>query len=111
MSDIKLKPCPFCGGKCEIERMGTGRVSMQYQCGECGCSLETGETWLDDDCRWNERHNDTLTAKVAELKTVLFNIKYALAANPNESSEALFDKCANAFKIAEYAQKALEAES
>ena len=49
MSDVKLKPCPFCGGECYIERMGTGRVSMQYQCGECGCSLETGETWLDEE--------------------------------------------------------------
>ena len=58
MSD--LKPCPFCGGKCEIERMGTNRVSMKYQCTECGCSLETGETRIDDDCQWNKRYEVSL---------------------------------------------------
>ena len=49
-----------------------------------------------------------LTNQVAELRDALLDIKHALGANPNESSEALFDKCANAFKIAEDAQKALK---
>ena len=52
----ELKPCPFCGGECEIERMGTNRVSMQYRCTECGCSLETGETVGSGiGCMWNNR--------------------------------------------------------
>lgn len=51
----ELKPCPFCGGDCEIERMGTPRVSMIYQCTECGCSLETSETFIGPRCSWNNR--------------------------------------------------------
>jgi Lar family restriction alleviation protein len=50
-----LKPCPFCGGKAEIQRMGTGRQSMIIECVECGCSLETGETWIDEHSSWNQR--------------------------------------------------------
>ena len=85
MSDVKLKPCPFCGGECYIERMGTGRVSMQYQCGECGCSLETGETWLDDNCRWNERSGDG--AKSTPLRNGdLFISKFT---NSNDFAKAL----------------------
>lgn len=53
--EVKLKPCPFCGGEAELLRMGTPRVSMQYGCTDCGASLETGETFLTNSCRWNER--------------------------------------------------------
>jgi hypothetical protein len=52
---MNLKPCPFCGGEAEIERMGSSRQSMIYSCLMCGCRLETGEEWLDDDCRWDKR--------------------------------------------------------
>jgi uncharacterized Zn finger protein len=51
----ELKPCPFCGGEAEIQQMGTGRRSMIYSCTECGCELETGETFISDDCNWNTR--------------------------------------------------------
>ena len=53
--EIKLKACPFCGGEAEIERMGTHRVSMIITCSDCGCSVETGETWIDEHSRWNQR--------------------------------------------------------
>ena len=59
MSD-ELKPCPFCGGKGEIERMGTGRVSMIIACVECGCRLETGETFISKNCQWNTRATPTI---------------------------------------------------
>ncbi len=53
---IKLLPCPFCGSKAEIERIGDSRQSTQYQCNSCSCSLETGEEW-DHGADWNKRYN------------------------------------------------------
>jgi Lar family restriction alleviation protein len=50
----ELKPCPFCGGEAEIERYGTPRYSTIYSCTECGCRLETGETFNHGDT-WNTR--------------------------------------------------------
>ena len=52
MSD-QLKPCPFCGGEAEVERRGTTRQSQIYVCQECGCRLETGETFGVE--HWNRR--------------------------------------------------------
>ena len=42
---VELLPCPFCGGKAEIARLGTVRFSTKYACTECSCTLETGETF------------------------------------------------------------------
>ena len=50
----ELKPCPFCGGKAEIEQVGTPRKSTIYRCTDCSCSLETGETF-NHGAGWNER--------------------------------------------------------
>ena len=52
---IKLSRCPFCGGKAEIERMGSGRQSMIYSCTDCGVRLETSETFIGPHCSWNKR--------------------------------------------------------
>ena len=41
----QLKPCPFCFGEAEVERRGTPRQSQIYVCQDCGCRLETGETF------------------------------------------------------------------
>ena len=56
--EITLLPCPFCGGEAEIERMGSGRQSMIYSCGNCGCRLETSETFLRHHCAWNTRERN-----------------------------------------------------
>ncbi len=58
MSDEELKPCPFCGGEPYIDRMGTGRVSMMISCIDCGCMLETSETFIGPNCSWNTREAD-----------------------------------------------------
>lgn len=50
----ELKPCPFCAGEAEIERVGNARFSTIYACTECGCRLETGEEW-DHGAAWNRR--------------------------------------------------------
>ena len=54
MSGEQLDPCPFCGGEAEIERYGDGGQSTIYCCTECGCRLETGETFNQGDS-WNRR--------------------------------------------------------
>ncbi len=52
---MKLDPCPFCGNaEPEITRYGTPRVSTQYECGWCGCHMETSEEW-DHGRDWNRR--------------------------------------------------------
>jgi len=53
-SRAELLPCPFCGGKAEIEQEGSPRRSTSYACTDCGCRLETGEEWRFGR-RWNER--------------------------------------------------------
>ena len=55
MENEKFEDCPFCGHDAEIKRMGTNRVSMIISCTECGCSLESGETFLGKNCAWNTR--------------------------------------------------------
>lgn len=52
-----LAPCPFCGGEAEIQQQGTNRVSMIIGCTSCSCTLETGETWIDENSQWNNRAN------------------------------------------------------
>ena len=53
---IKLLPCPFCGAEAEIKRLGDAHRSTQYECTDCGASLETGEEW-DHGRDWNKRAN------------------------------------------------------
>jgi hypothetical protein len=50
----ELKTCPFCGGEAKFWRKGTGRVSCIVICTDCGCSLETGETFGSGQS-WNTR--------------------------------------------------------
>ncbi|MCB0359751.1 MAG: Lar family restriction alleviation protein, partial [Bdellovibrionales bacterium] len=35
-ASCSLLPCPFCGGKPEVERKGTMRVSQIIVCEDCG---------------------------------------------------------------------------
>lgn len=50
----KLAGCPFCGGKAEFERRGNNRVSTIVRCEDCGCCLESPETFNHGSC-WNTR--------------------------------------------------------
>lgn len=83
----ELKPCPFCGNKASIERMGNNKVSMIYSCNYCCASLETGEGWLDDDCDWNTRHNE----KAPKLDVPYFekNLKVILRDIKNYTSDEM----------------------
>lgn len=61
----ELLPCPFCGGEAEIEQQGTGRISTIYSCLDCGCRLETGETWQVPS-QWNQRKQLTTTQQALD---------------------------------------------
>lgn len=75
---IKLKPCPYCGGEAEFERVGTARVSTIVSCTECGATLESGEVGEIAGASWNIREADNQLAKanerVKELEWTLCNL-------------------------------------
>ena len=51
-----LMPCPFCGHETpEFERMGTSGHSCIVRCGNCGCSHESGDEYLQSGRSWNIR--------------------------------------------------------
>ncbi len=57
---IELLPCPFCGGRPEIERIGTARQSMIIACTNCGARVESGDVvGLTRDYKWNHRWSKT----------------------------------------------------
>ena len=62
----QLAPCPFCAGHAEYERLGTRRVSCIIFCVDCGCRLETGETF-NCGTAWNTRWS--IDAALAEQET------------------------------------------
>lgn len=47
-----LLGCPFCGGISEFERIGDNRISTIISCSDCGCRLESGETF-NHGASWN----------------------------------------------------------
>ena len=54
MSEQELLPCPFCGSDAiEVVRIGTGRVSCQVRCEDCGAFLESNENGYGH--AWNTR--------------------------------------------------------
>ena len=63
----ELRPCPFCGGKAEFERLGTGRVSCIVVCADCGARHESGDSGEHNGASWNQRTEDAALAKVAVL--------------------------------------------
>ena len=54
-ADPVLKPCPFCGGDAEFERLGTGRQSCIVACGNCGARHESSDEYERSGSSWNQR--------------------------------------------------------
>lgn len=58
MAEIKLKPCPFCGGKAGIAKSNDGAMIMCKEA-ECHCVLDT---WFPSEEEaieaWNTRHRE-----------------------------------------------------
>lgn len=51
----ELKPCPFCGGKARLDRVGTHYRSCVVCCDICGCTVESGGEGLECGTLWNTR--------------------------------------------------------
>lgn len=52
---IVLLPCPFCGGKAEMVRTGTGQRSCQVSCTNCNCHHESSDEHEHSGSSWNTR--------------------------------------------------------
>ena len=76
MSEIKLKPCPFCGGEAERKFIGndhTKKRSIEIKCKKCrvkrvDAALSHSHDWIDNECtkQWNERKIDWTDTKDKE---------------------------------------------
>lgn len=60
MSEIKLKPCPFCGSEAEVGYAINDYNRWGVQCKSCGCVVEVGFGEYDDTLEeaakaWNRR--------------------------------------------------------
>lgn len=64
MSEIDLKPCPFCGGEAEAVYAPNDINRWGVQCKSCGCTVEVEEWKGVEDTRgnaikaWNRRAED-----------------------------------------------------
>jgi Lar family restriction alleviation protein len=52
-TDLKLKPCPFCG-ETDIELRDNGEPYYAY-CTSCSCDGPLHETWQEAFDAWNRR--------------------------------------------------------
>jgi Lar family restriction alleviation protein len=59
MKTVKLKPCPFCGGKAEMHEMAslTGATICRISCVKCECGTAI-DSYRRAKKRWNQRTND-----------------------------------------------------
>lgn len=68
-----LKPCPFCGGNAEVERLGTSRQSMIVACENCGARMESGDVagmTAPERWAWNRRALDTHSSENERLRRI-----------------------------------------
>jgi hypothetical protein len=117
MSDIKLKPCPFCGSECVNDTSeptgGEDRV-FYWTCPCCVSSGAIGRSLLGATDGWNSRHDDTLTARVAELEAALKHISSLSGCQPCQYQDHIEDEISLVHdkaieKIYELSTEALEA--
>lgn len=66
MSDVKLKPCPFCGGEASINRP-SGRMLFCVVCDDCDANGGYYFTEEDAARAWNDRAERT--CRIVEVET------------------------------------------
>lgn len=65
MSEIKLKPCPFCGGGVEHEVFNDGFFTLgRVECKQCGVMMTTPPTSIIE--AWNTRADADIRAKAID---------------------------------------------
>lgn len=70
---MNLEPCPFCDhSEAEIERVGNGRQSNIVVCANCGCKLESNETF-DHGSDWNNQPQRRRAQELEKFIRVLIN--------------------------------------
>ncbi len=67
-NDVKLEPCPFCGGEAELEDLG-GRDEYFVYCTNPRCGVQQIAKYLPDDAiaAWNARHQPQREAVLEAL--------------------------------------------
>ena len=89
---MKLKPCPFCGGKAKISEMDMGdcnpKTYYSVSCGTEGCWVYENQDYWEDDTkeaadRWNTRPAETqaMAAILAELYDIDCRLESKLKKN------------------------------
>ena len=71
MSELKLKPCPFCGSGAHIEERKMVRVWFEVRCDECDAGTGIWKTPDEAIKAWNVRNSHTVT-EATELKPCPF---------------------------------------
>lgn len=67
MSDLKLKPCPFCGAKVELVRQ-IGKTDIYYiECTKCRALM--GREHMEEDCSHRELHFENKEDLIREWNT------------------------------------------
>lgn len=76
MSDINLKPCPFCGGQAELIHNSIGfafdRIVSAVKCVQCGARTRTFEMSTEFSCddkaveMWNTRYTEDTPSALPE---------------------------------------------
>jgi len=59
----ELKPCPFCGGKAELN---SGCIAFYAECVKCKASTKPYDRYSDVIAAWNNRITDTVPDKEIE---------------------------------------------
>ena len=99
MAEIKLKPCPFCGGQGKLETAGINNNYSFVKCKECGAGSRTfkisNEYCSDEKAAeaWNRRVDDVTEAirEFAEkLKALLNQKNYMLSDIHNSKDLGMF---------------------
>lgn len=76
MSEIKLKSCPFCGGRAKIIEIGSRGNVIQVRCTSCGAGSKlatlSAEYAAADKVanNWNQRASEALKASWTEQTSV-----------------------------------------
>ena len=58
MTNVKLKPCPFCGGEAHLTSYGVNPTTYEIECKGCGCYQHEHDSKQNVIDRWNTRYDN-----------------------------------------------------